>query len=147
MSKAYLLLLALLTIAVLGIGGFAYFRSQSGQTTAPSYSTPTTTRSTPSQPAAPSQPSQTPAQNQISLTVISPTNGQQVSTATLVVKGKTVPNADVAVNDKDIKADASGNFSTTISLDEGDNEILVTASDANGNSSEWSGTVTYTPAQ
>ncbi len=147
MSKAYLFLLALLALAALGIGGFAYLRSTSSSTT-PSYSTPTTTPQAPSQPTTPSQPAtEAPLQNQIALTVSSPTKGQQVSLASLVVKGKTAPNADVAVNDKDIKADASGNFQTTITLDEGDNEIFITASDANGNYSEWSATVTYTPAQ
>lgn len=145
MSRAYLLLIGALAILALGIGAFAYFRSAKNPAQfSPSISTPFR----PSQPTTPSQPAnEQPLQNQITLAVSSPTSGQQVNSASLVVRGKTAPNADVAVNDQDVKADASGNFQATVNLDEGDNEIFVTASDTTGNVSEWSTTVTYTPAQ
>lgn len=142
MSKSYLLLIIVLVVAILAIGGFAFYRSTTVQT--PPSASPTTP-TVPSQPPATTTPPAAPLQKMISLTVSSPTNGQIVSTPTVTVSGKTIPNADVAVNDKDLKANASGNFTTVLTLDEGDNNISVTASDENGSYSEWNGTVTYTP--
>ncbi len=142
-SKAYIFLIGALVVVVLGVGVFALYRSSANPTTMPPYQAP-------SKPYSPSQPTTTPtqvSQNQITLTVSSPTNGQEVSTPTIVVTGKTVPNADVVVNETDLKADANGNFSITITLEEGDNYLLITASDPAGNFSEWEGSVTYTPAQ
>jgi hypothetical protein len=83
----------------------------------------------------------------ITLTVTSPVDNSQVQTSTVAVTGKTVPNAEVSVNDKDIKANATGVFSVTISLDEGENPIMVVANDANGNAAEQEITITYIPAQ
>lgn len=81
----------------------------------------------------------------ISLTVSSPVNGLVSTSPTVIVKGITLPNADVAVNDSDLKADASGAFSVSIKLDEGDNVIVVIANDDQGNVAEKEITVTYTP--
>lgn len=72
----------------------------------------------------------------ISITVSSPQNGATLSSSSVTVTGKTYPNADVFVNDQRIKADANGNFSAKISLDEGQNQIVVTANDAYGNAAE-----------
>ncbi|MBI4099476.1 hypothetical protein HY440_00560 [Candidatus Microgenomates bacterium] len=143
MSKPYLFLIGALVLLAAGVGIFAYTRST---TTSQQPTTYPASQPSPSQ-IPPPPPSEPALQSQITLTVNSPKNGQAVSTANITVSGVTVPNADVAVNDKDLKADASGKFSTSILLDEGENEIFVTASDANGNYSEWDGTVTYTPAQ
>lgn len=90
-------------------------------------------------------PSATKPVNQISLLITQPTNGQVLSAATVNVAGKTVANAEVSVNDKDVKADPTGNFSTAVNLDEGDNPIMVTAFDVDGNTSEQELTVTYQP--
>lgn len=67
------------------------------------------------------------------LTISEPSNNATVSTSTITVKGRTVANADVSVNEKDVKADAQGNFLTTISLDEGENIISILAVDQLGN--------------
>jgi cytoskeletal protein RodZ len=72
----------------------------------------------------------------ISITITSPQNGATLSSGTVTVTGKTSPNADVFVNDQEVHADASGNFSAKIDLDEGQNEIIVTANDAYGNAAE-----------
>lgn len=89
-------------------------------------------------------PTQAPL-NQISLTVTSPANSSTLTTSSVVVSGSTVANADVIINDTDVKADANGNFSTTLTLDEGENTIDIIASDADGNSSEQMLNVTYNP--
>ncbi len=74
--------------------------------------------------------------NSIPLTLTSVSGAMTVTNPQLVVSGKTVANADVFVNDRDLKADAQGNFATTITLDEGENTINVVVNDAAGNSTE-----------
>lgn len=86
--------------------------------------------------------------NQITLEVALPQDRSTVTTATITVAGKTSPNADVFINDKQLVADSQGNFSTQLTLDQGDNEIAIVANDQNGNSSEKDLTVTLqTPGQ
>lgn len=101
---------------------------------------PTTT------PASAEKPAVQPVESAIMLSVTSPANGSTVKTPTITVKGKTVPKAEVWVNDQDVRADASGNFSATVTLDEGENTITVTANDDDGNASEKEITVNYEPA-
>lgn len=79
----------------------------------------------------------------ITLVVTTPPDNSTVTTGSLIVRGKTVPGAEVFVNDAETKADSAGNFSATISLDEGENYILVVANDPQGNYSEKEITVIY----
>ena len=72
----------------------------------------------------------------ISLIITSPVNGSTLDSTNVSVKGKTSPNAEVFVNDVTGKADANGNFSVSIGLDEGSNLITVSANDAEGNASQ-----------
>lgn len=65
--------------------------------------------------------------------ITTPADGSKVSSSSVIVRGKTIPNADVFVNDADTKADANGNFSVRVSLDEGENDIAVIANDSVGN--------------
>lgn len=81
--------------------------------------------------------------SEISLTIASPVNGATVTTATVVVRGKTTPNAEVFVNDEATVADTTGNFSVTLALDEGDNPIVISANDADGNVAEKELIVNY----
>lgn len=79
--------------------------------------------------------------DKISLVVTSPTNGETLSSTNLTVKGKTTPFADVFVNDVTGKADASGNFAISIGLDEGSNQIVISANDSVGNATQTELTV------
>lgn len=81
--------------------------------------------------------------SEISLTISSPVNGATLTTETVVVRGKTKPNAEVFVNDETTVADTSGNFSVTLTLDEGDNPIVVSANDTDGNIAERELIVNY----
>ena len=85
--------------------------------------------------------------SEISLTIASPINGATVTTASVVVRGKTKPNAEVFVNDETTVADTTGNFSVTLTLDEGDNPIVVSANDADGNVAEKELIVNYDSGQ
>ncbi len=92
-------------------------------------------------------PSPLPTVSQIPLTIAAPANGSTVTSPNVLVKGTTTPKADVFVNDSETTADAQGNFSASVTLDEGDNTIVVTTNDINGNYSEQDVTVTYNSGQ
>jgi hypothetical protein len=78
----------------------------------------------------------------ILLTITSPVDGATLGSTNVTVKGKTVANAEVFVNDQAGKADAGGNFSINIGLDEGENQLLISANDEAGNVAEESIIVT-----
>lgn len=84
---------------------------------------------------------------QITLSVSSPKSGATVRSANLAVRGKTKARAEVFVNDMETTADAVGNFSANLTLEEGENYILVVAIDEMGNAAEKELTVTYDPGQ
>lgn len=79
------------------------------------------------------------------LAIGSPADGSTVSSSSVIVKGRTSAGAEVFVNDSEVRADANGNFSVKLTLEEGDNYILVVANDASGNYTEKELTITYTP--
>jgi len=85
--------------------------------------------------------------NKISLIVSTPDDGSTLSSTAVTVKGKTTPNADVFVNDQTGKADANGNFSIGVTLDEGNNQIVVSANDTVGNATEQDLNVTVSSFQ
>ncbi len=58
------------------------------------------------------------------LEVTSPASGT-VSGSSIAVTGKTAPGANVIINEYEMKADATGAFSRTVSLDEGENYISI----------------------
>lgn len=81
----------------------------------------------------------------LELAIIKPVDGMVVSDNQLKVQGKTAPNAEVFINDRELKADSQGSFSANISLDEGQNVVVITASDEEGNYAEKELAVTYEP--
>jgi cytoskeletal protein RodZ len=81
------------------------------------------------------------------LTVRSPVSGTTQSSKSLTVKGKTTAGAEVFVNDTEGKANTNGDFSINITLDEGENTVLVIANDSAGNSLEKELTVTVVSFQ
>jgi hypothetical protein len=85
--------------------------------------------------------------SEIALTVTSPVNGTTVSSSQLTVKGKTLPKAEVYANEAEGVADAAGSFALSVALDEGENSIIVTAVDVDGNVAETEVTVTYSVGQ
>ena len=70
------------------------------------------------------------------LTVTQPTDGATLNTNDVTIIGRTVPGATVTVNSVTDVADAAGNFSITLSLDDGPNALDVIAMDNNGNQGE-----------
>lgn len=81
------------------------------------------------------------------LDISSPVDGLTVTTPSLTVKGKTAPGAEVFVNEKETAADVQGNFTVAITLEEGDNYIVIMVSNQDGNSAEKELTVIYDTGQ
>lgn len=81
-------------------------------------------------------PSGTTTQETIPLKVTSPADAADLDSSTVAVTGQTSPGAIVTANGETDIADTGGNFSITISLNQGPNIIDVTASDDSGNSNE-----------
>lgn len=82
-------------------------------------------------------------QGSISLKITTPINGATVTTATIAARGATSPGAEVFVNEAQTIADQRGNFSAPLTLDEGENTIVIFANDADGNFTETELTVNY----
>lgn len=89
-------------------------------------------------PTATSAPTPTPATSSggMFVTITVPVNMSTVKTATVLVKGMTLPFADVGVNENDVTADGKGNFSVLTQLDSGENEIAVIATNEKGDFAE-----------
>jgi hypothetical protein len=66
------------------------------------------------------------------LEVSSPADGSTVRMAAVEVKGRTLPGAEVYVNEHLVNPDKNGNFSVKIDLYEGENPILVVAGNEQG---------------
>lgn len=83
----------------------------------------------------------------IFLEVTEPANNSIVSNSGISLRGKTVGDATVFMNEQEIKANANGEFSTTVNLDEGVNLIYIVAADEYGNYVEKEITVTLETAE
>jgi bacillopeptidase F len=82
------------------------------------------------------------------LTIDSPANaailhGQDQKTAE--IKGKTEPDTSLTVNNRYVSVQADGSFSYKLGLQEGDNEITITAKDKAGNLTEKKLTLRWQP--
>jgi hypothetical protein len=80
--------------------------------------------------------SPTALQSELPLKVTQPVDASTLLSDTVVVKGQTQPGAAVNVNDQMDVADALGNFSVTITLEEGPNAIDVISIDEGGRQGE-----------
>jgi len=74
--------------------------------------------------------------NEITLNITSPVDGSVSTDSNIVIKGTTKTKAEVFVNDTENIADKDGNFSFSLTLDEGENYISILAVDENGAFSE-----------
>lgn len=68
-----------------------------------------------------------------SLTVTSPTDGQFVDTDSIVIEGSTDPDVSVQINNSPTVVAGDGTFSQTFTVQNGENVIVITATDRAGN--------------
>lgn len=72
----------------------------------------------------------------IFLQVDEPKNNITVNNPIINISGKTIANGYIFINEQELKADVNGVFASATTLDEGENYILIVASDDLGNSVE-----------
>jgi len=72
----------------------------------------------------------------IFLQVDEPKNNITVNNPIINISGKTIPNAFIFINEQELKADINGSFTSATTLEEGENYILIVASDDLGNNVE-----------
>jgi len=113
--------------------------------------TPTVTATQTPSPTATAKPtvSPMPTETVLFLEISQPTDEAQVSTSTVIVTGRTIPEAVVSllINEEIEIADVdqNGNFSVSIYLEEGPNLVEVIASDQYGNENSVIIVVSYVP--
>ena len=147
MNKTYTIIIITLILLIVAVTVFALYKAnQANQVPAENPSVMQTPPvKTETAPAVEKMAKQT--ETGLPLTINTPVDGSTVTASNLVVSGKTVPKAEVNINNTQVLADAQGNFSTTVTLDEGENYLAITASNQNGDFAEQEVVVTYTPAQ
>lgn len=136
------LFLALVLGALLGFGlTGGYLALSKTQKHTP---TPTPTPQISSIPSPVANPTQAP---DIKLEISTPANDALVSTSSITVSGNTSPKSQIIVNTPisayNTQSDDQGNFSISINLEIGANEVKVTAVDQNDNQIDSDLTVTY----
>ncbi|HEV2339331.1 MAG TPA: hypothetical protein VGT05_01025 [Patescibacteria group bacterium] len=92
-------------------------------------------------------PSPSPTPVSVYLNVDTPQDESVTANPTITIHGKTMPNATVIINalseDKVILATSMGDFSTTTTLGDGENQISITSVAPDGSESQKILTVTY----
>lgn len=63
----------------------------------------------------------------------------------LKISGRTEEGVTITVNDRWVTVNGAGAFATTVQLQEGNNQILITATDASGNATKIIRLVTFVP--
>jgi len=81
-------------------------------------------------------PTAEPVAKGLILEIIEPKDNVTYNNPSIRVSGKTPAYAEVYVNDIQTKADEKGYFSLNYNLDEGENLLIITANDKNGNYAE-----------
>lgn len=141
MKKIFILLVLFIISVAVAVGIVVNERSKdrSGAFTRSSTATLGTSSVSFTPSPAPSSSSAPPATYTapaLPLTILAPKNNATVNTASVTVTGKTNPGASVIINDIEMKADAAGNFSRTLALDEGENYVSIVAYTESGDVSE-----------
>lgn len=77
------------------------------------------------------------------LTITEPQDGVVVDTATITVRGRTAPDADLTINGDLVDVAADGSFSYQARLEEGINLLEIVATDEDGNEASQTITIGY----
>ena len=133
-TKTILVVGGVIVVLFLALGGGYYFMSLKKSPVVPA-------------PVANSQPAPEPQETPLTLQLTSPQEGEVAASRQITVRGKTVPNATVAVyTDSDqtsVQSSATGDFEATVSLQGGLNTLTVTAFDDSGQEQSVSMEVVY----
>ncbi len=86
------------------------------------------------------------AEGPVPVTIHAPRDETTVNVPQVEVRGTTVANAVITINDDILVADAQGEFSAVVPLEDGPNAIEIVVSDLDGNETFLVVTVTYDSA-
>lgn len=138
-----------LVVVIVGVGAglFLVQRNRNSSVVPQNTSVPTAQRNIVSPSAPANSQTDSGSEHSLALSVTTPSDGATLTTARVTVRGRTAPGADVFVNELETRADAGGNFSVTLTLDEGENPIVVMANDESGNVAQKDLTVFYNATQ
>jgi hypothetical protein len=136
----------LLMIAI-GIGGFIVFNKRLAESKLNKESGEISTERNIQADVLESKEKMTVGENSLQLQIISPSDQSTVTSAYITLRGKTISGAEVFINDKETIADVNGDFSVSLTLEEGDNPIMAVANDQEGNVGEAEITVYYETAE
>lgn len=150
MNKIQSLIVGIMVVAVIGWAFFSNIRKKTPETISPNlynkvdpYNKPDTATAINVSPSVEADLGNT--NKSFFLTIMEPQNNITVTSPTIFIKGKTMPDAEVFVNDKQLLADKQGNFTVPLELGAGDNEIMIFANDSEGNMADKTLNITYTP--
>ena len=79
------------------------------------------------------------------LTIVEPANGSVVNVNTITIRGKTLADAVVSINGDLVDVDSNGNFSMTVTLEEGSNVFDIIATDEAGDEETTELVVSFAP--
>jgi len=136
----------LLMIAI-GIGGFIVFNKRLAESKLNKESGEISTERNIQADVLESKEKMNVGENSLQLQIISPSDQSTVTSAYITLRGKTISGAEVFINGKETIADVNGDFSVSLTLEEGDNPIMAVANDQEGNVGEAEITVYYETAE
>lgn len=140
-------LFILIGIGFFGIGGFSYFNKRLTESQKQKETGSIITEIGNSLSGQESASKMSAVETGLQFQNISPSDQSTVTSPYITLRGKTVAQGEVFVNDRETVADAQGNFSVQLTLDEGENPIMIVANDASGNVGEIEITLTYEVAE
>ena len=79
------------------------------------------------------------------LTIVEPANGSVVAVNTVTILGKTTADAVVSINGEPVDVDPNGDFSVTVTLEEGSNVFDIIATDEAGDEETSQLVVSFVP--
>ena len=145
MKQSFVTILSIFVLLCIGFGiaGFILFNKRLAESKKiKEFGEITTQRTLPTETMS-SQSTTSALENSLKVQITSPSDQSTVTSPSITLRGKTVAQAEVFVNEKETIADAGGNFSVNLILEEGDNPIMVVANDQSGNVGESEITVIY----
>jgi hypothetical protein len=87
----------------------------------------------------------TPTSTPLFLTIVEPANGSVVGVNNVTIRGKTLADAVVSINGDPVDVDSNGNFSMTVTLEEGSNVFDIIATDEAGDEETTQLVVSFAP--
>jgi len=149
MKKALLLILgiSIISVGLLLLTGFSFFSKRLTESKEIKEQSDSLLETSVPKQINESQREMGAVEENLKIQIVSPSHQSVVTSPYITLRGKTNPQAEVFINDKETIADTQGNFSVALTLEEGENPIMVVANDQNGNVGEVEISIVYEIAE